>query len=467
METPRPTVEKGVVLFVAATASFLTPFMGSSINIALPSIGREFSADAFSLSWISTAYLVTAAMLLVPFGRFADIHGRKKIFLAGMVGYTIVSLLCGLATSETMLIALRALQGATDALMFATATALVVSAYPPSERGRAIGVNVAAVYGGLALGPFIGGFITQYLGWRSIFFFTAILGLLVIVLTIWKLRAEWAEAAGQKMDIVGSVLYAAALLAVMYGFRLLPNLAAVAVIAAGVACLAAFVLWENRTPNPILEIGLFRNNIVFGLSNLSALINYAATFALTFLLSLYLQYVKGLDPRSAGLVLLAQPVMMSAFSPLAGRLSDRVEPRVVASIGMALSTAGLVLTSFLDAGSTMVHIVVVLAICGLGFALFSSPNTSAIMGSVERRYYGVASATTGAMRLIGQMLSMATAGMIIALYVGKVQITPQNHPAFLAGFRAAFLLFAALCLAGTFASMARGRVHKDAAPSSS
>ena len=165
-------VSKGAVLFVTATASFLTPFMGSSINIALPSIGREFSAGAYSLSWISTAYLVTAAMFLVPVGRLADIHGRKKIFLSGMVGYTIVSLLCGLATSETMLIALRALQGATDALMFATATALVMSAYPPNERGRAIGVNVASVYLGLALGPFIGGLITQYLGWRSIFFFT-------------------------------------------------------------------------------------------------------------------------------------------------------------------------------------------------------------------------------------------------------------------------------------------------------
>ena len=462
-EAPASTVEKGVVLFVAATASFLTPFMGSSINIALPSIGREFAADAFSLSWISTAYLVTAAMFLVPFGRLADIHGRKKIFLSGMVGYTIVSLLCGLATSETMLIALRALQGATDALMFATATALVVSAYPPSERGRAIGVNVAAVYLGLALGPFIGGLITQHLGWRSIFYFTAALGLIVIVLTLWKLKAEWSEAAGQKMDAVGSVLYAVALLAIMYGFRLLPDLAGIIVMVAGAACLAAFVLWENRAANPVLDIGLFRHNVVFGLSNLSALINYAATFALTFLLSLYLQYVKGLDPRTAGIVLLSQPVVMSAFSPLAGRLSDRVEPRVVASIGMALSTAGLVLTSFLNAGSSMAHIVIVLMICGLGFALFSSPNTSAIMGSVERRHYGVASATTGAMRLIGQMLSMATAGMIIALYVGKVQIVPANHGAFLDGFRTAFLLFAGLCLAGIFASLARGRIHTGTA----
>ena len=455
-------VNKGVVLFVTAMASFLTPFMGSSVNIALPTIGREFSADAFSLSWISTAYLAAAAMFLVPVGRFADIHGRRKVFLAGTAGYTFVSLLCGLATSETMLIALRALQGTADALMFATATAIVTSVYPPKERGRALGVNVASVYAGLALGPFIGGLITHYLGWRSIFYFTTVLGLLVIVLTTWKLKGEWAEAAGQKMDGFGAALYAVALLALLNGFRLLPQVSGGFVMLAGIGCLAGLVLWENRAASPMLDMDLFRRNVVFAMSNLSALINYAATFALTFLLSLYLQYIKGMDARAAGLVLLSQPLVMSVFSPLAGRLSDRIEPRVVASTGMAMSAAGLLLTSFLDSASSLVHIVVVLALCGLGFALFSSPNMSAIMGSVERKHYGIASATTGAMRLIGQMLSMATAGMIIALYVGKVQITAANHAAFLNGFRAAFLIFAGLCLAGIFASLARGKLHRSA-----
>ena len=454
---PSP-VSKGVVLFVTAMASFLTPFMGSSINIALPTIGREFSAGAFSLSWISTAYLLAAAMFLVPVGRLADINGRKRIFLAGTAGYTFISLLCGFATSEAMLITLRALQGTADALMFATATAIVTSVYPPKERGRALGVNVASVYAGLALGPFIGGLITHALGWRSIFYFTTALGLSVIALTVWKMKDEWAEAAGQKMDWPGAALYSVTLLAVMNGFRLLPDLSGVIVMAAGILCLAAFVLWENRTAHPVLDMGLFRN-VIFAMSNLSALINYAATFALTFLMSLYLQYSKGLDPqaardRHAGPA--GHPVRLF---PAGRRLADRVEPRVVASAGMAMSTAGLVLTSFLSASSSLIHIVAVLMLCGLGFALFSSPNTSAIMGSVERKHYGVASATTSAMRLIGQMLSMATAGMIIALYVGKVQITADNEAAFLNGFRVAFLIFAGLCLAGIFASLARGRLH--------
>jgi len=455
-------VDRRVVLLVAATAAFLTPFMATSINIALPSIGREFSIDAVTLSWISIAYGLAAAMLLVPLGRMADIRGRRKVFLAGMVGYTVVSFLCTLSSSETMLIALRALQGGTDAMMFGTSTAIVTSVYPPEQRGRALGVVVASVYSGSALGPVIGGFLTQALGWRSIFWLTTLLGTLAVALTLWKMRGEWADARGQKMDVIGSVLYGLGLLGVMYGFRLLPSLNGAWLIVGGTAVLAAFVIRENRTPSPVLDMSLFRRNFVFAFSNLSALINYAATFALSFLLSLYLQYIKGLSPGTAGLIMLAQPVMMAAFSPLAGRLSDRIEPRIVASAGMAMSAAGLFLTAFLNGHSPLAAIVAILLLCGLGFALFSSPNTNAIMSSVPRQQYGVAAATTGVMRLVGQMLSMGIAQLIIALYVGEVELTSPVYPAFLRAFRAGFFLFAGLCCTGILASLTRGNVRETA-----
>lgn len=458
-----PAVDRRVVLLVAATASFLTPFMATSVNIALPSIGREFSIDAVTLSWVTTAYLLAAAVFLVPLGRIADIHGRRKVFLAGMVGYTVVSFLCTLSTSETMLIALRGLQGFTDAMMFGTSTAIVTSVHPPEQRGRALGITVAAVYSGSALGPFLGGFLTQAFGWRSIFWLTTLLGALVVALTLAKMRGEWADARGQKMDVVGSLLYGLGLLGVMYGFRLLPSARGAWPLAAGAIFLAAFVLQERRVTFPVLDMSLFRRNLVFAFSNLSALINYAATYALSFLLSLYLQYVKGLSPRTAGLVLLAQPVMMAVFSPLAGRLSDRVEPRIVASIGMAMTATGLFLTSWLSEGSPLGAIVAILVLCGLGFAAFSSPNTSAIMGSVPRRQYGVASATTGVMRLVGQMLSMGIAALIIALYVGEVQITPAEHAAFLRAFHTGFLVCAGLCLAGVIASLTRGKLRESEA----
>jgi EmrB/QacA subfamily drug resistance transporter len=460
MQPQSGSIDKRVVLLIAAMASFLTPFMATSINIALPTIGSEFSTDAITLSWITTAYLLAAAMFLVPMGRLADIRGRRKIFLAGMIGYTVVSFLCTLATSEAMLIGLRALQGFTDAMMFGTSTAIVTSVYPPEQRGRALGVTVAAVYSGGALGPFIGGFLTQALGWRSIFWLTTLLGLIVIAMTLWKMRGEWADARGQKMDVIGSLLYGAALLGVMYGFRLLPSLDGAGLLIAGSALLAAFVFREGKTSSPVMEVSLFRRNTVFALSSLAALINYAATYAISFLLSLFLQYVKGMSPRDAGLIMLAQPVVMAVFSPLAGRLSDKIEPRIIASAGMSMSATGLLLTSFLGSSTPLPVIALILVLCGFGFALFSSPNTSAIMGSVERRQYGVASATTGVMRLIGQMLSMGIAALIIAIYVGQVQITPAQHAAFLRAFRAAFLLMTALCAVGIAASLARGRVRR-------
>ena len=189
------------------------------------------------------------------------------------------------------------------------------------------------------------------------------------------------------------------------------------------------------------------------------MINYSATFAVTFLLSLYLQYIKGFTPQHAGFILVAQPVVMAVFSPLAGRLSDKIEPRIVASLGMGLSAAGLFLFTFLSPATPVGFIVGGLMLIGFGFALFSSPNTNAVMSSIDRRFYGVGSATLGTMRLTGQMLSMGIATVIFALHIGSARIAPENYPQFLASVRTAFILFAALCFGGIFASLARGKVR--------
>ncbi|HEX2922904.1 MAG TPA: MFS transporter [Chloroflexota bacterium] len=403
-------------------------------------------------------------MFMVPSGKLADTHGRKRIFLYGVIGWTITSLLCGLATSAHILIAFRGLQAVAGAMLFGNATAIVTSVYPPKERGRALGINVAAVYVGLSVGPSLGGVMTQQIGWRSMFFLNAVLGVIIVSLIVTKMKVEWTGTQGEKLDVVGSAIFGLALVAIMYGFSSLPAMLGAWLILLGIACLITFVWWEIRIPNPVLDLRLFRHNIVFALSNLAALTNYAATAAIAFLLSLYLQYVKGLDPQTSGMILLAQPIMMMTFSPLAGRLSDRIEPRIVASAGMTLTTIGLVLLALLNDSSSLEYIVVALLIAGFGFALFSSPNTNAIMGSVDRNYLGVASAMVGVMRSVGQMLSMGLATLIIAVYVGGVQITPESHASFAAGFRLAFIISSALCIAGIFCSMARGKLHAGATP---
>ena len=446
------------VLLATTVASFLTAFMGSSLNIALPTIGKEFAMDAILLSWVPLAFTLAAAMLLVPVGRIADICGRRRIFVYGLAASMVSYLLALVAPSGPALIVVRVLQGIGAALMFATSTAILTSSFSPGERGRVLGINVAAVYTGLSVGPFLGGLLTQNLGWRSIFLFSSVLALVAAVLA-WRIQGEWAEAKGERFDLVGSAVYGFTIVAAMYGLSRLPGWDGVGLLLIGLVSGFAFNAWEKRVENPILNLGLFRRNRVFAFSNLAALINYSATAAVGFLLSLYLQYIKGLGPQSAGLVLVAQPIMQAIFSPMAGRLSDRIESRIVASSGMALTALGLGLLIFLGPATPFPYIIASLMLLGLGFALFSSPNTNAVMSSVEKKLYGVASATLGTMRLTGQMLSLGIAMLLFALFIGRVQIAPQYYPAFLTSMRTAFTIFAALCFGGIFTSLARGNMR--------
>lgn len=452
-------IRKRVVLFIATLSSFLTPFMGSAITVALPSIGREFAVNAVSLGWVNTAYLLAAAMFLVPFGRIADIYGRKKIFTCGMVVFALSLFLSANSTSLPLLVSFQALQGIGGAMIYGTSVAILTSAFPIGERGKVLGINAAATYSGISLGPVLGGVLTERFSWRSIFLAGLFLSLMIIAIVFGKLKGEWAGARGERFDLVGSVIYSISLAAVIYGFSLLPSTFGMLLIFAGGLGLLAFFILETQVKNPVLNVHLFLSNRVFAFSNLAALINYSATFAVSFLLSLYLQYVKGLSPQSAGLVLLAQPVVQAVMSPFSGRLSDRVEPRIVASAGMTLTFAGLLLFAFLNEGTALSLIVANLSLLGLGFALFSSPNTNAVMSSVEKRFYGVASGTLGTMRLIGQTLSMAVAMLILTLYLGEVQITPEQYPLFLEGARTVFRVFSALCFLGVFASLVRGRLR--------
>jgi EmrB/QacA subfamily drug resistance transporter len=450
---------KKTTLLVTTLGAFLVPIMSSSFNIALPSIGKEFAMDAVLLGWVTISFLLSSAIFLVPFGRIADIHGRKKTFLFGFLIYTITSLFCAIATSPAFLIFFRVLNGIGASMTFTTGPAILISIYPPGERGTVLGINVAAVYSGLSCGPFIGGLLTYHFGWRSIFLMNGALGLLITLVTLWKLKGEWTEAKGEKFDVTGAILFSFTLVAIMYGFSQLPGLMGFGSVLLGALGVILFMKWEARAESPIVNMNLFRKNKVFAFSNLAALINYSATFAVSFLMSLYLQLVKGLNPEEAGLVLVSQPLVQAIFSPLAGKLSDRMEPRMIASVGMGLTALGLFLFTFLDQGTSTLFIISSLLLLGFGFGLFSSPNTNAVMSSVENKFYGVASATLGTMRSTGMMFSMGMVMMIFAIYVGQTQITLSPSSLFLKSMKVAFSIFTGLCIAGIFASLSRGRVR--------
>jgi MFS family permease len=319
-----------------------------------------------------------------------------------------------------------------------------------------LGINTASTYLGLSLGPVFGGWLTHDFGWRSIFLVNIPVCVLIVILVTLRLHGEWAEAAGEKFDSGGALLYGCALVSVMLGFSRLPHLLGAVLLFAGILLVGFFVYWENKAASPVLNIELFRTNRVFAFSNLAALINYSATFAVGFFLSLYLQYLNGMNPQRAGFVLIAQPAIMALFSPLAGRLSDKIEPRYVASVGMAFSAVGLFLLTLLHTHRHLGFVMSSLVLLGFGFALFSSPNMNAAMGSVEKKFFGVASASMSTMRLVGQMFSMGIAMMILAVFVGRVQITAANQEDFLLAVRIGFLIFGALCAVGVFASLARG-----------
>ncbi len=451
---------KNIVLFVTIAASFLMPYMGSSMNIALPTIGEELNMSAVALSWVATSYLLSTVIVLLPLGRLSDMLGRKKIFLYGIILYTMASLFCAFSFSSVQLIIFRVLQGIGSAMIYSTAVAILTSLFPKEERGKIMGIYVAAVYIGLSMGPFLGGVFTQYLGWRSVFYLNVPVGIIIATLIIWKVKEEWVEAKGEKFDFVGSVIYGVSLFLLIYGLSRLPEPLGILFVSVGAVGLIAFGLFESRSPSPILQMDLFKNNRVFIFSSLAALINYSATFSVSFLLGLYLQYIKGFTPQMAGAILIAQPAVQALLSPFAGKLSDRIEPLKLSSLGMVVTAVALVFFIFLGEATSLLYIIGTLMILGVGLALFSSPNTNAIMSSVDKKYYGIASGMLATMRVMGQNMSLGITMVVFALVIGNVQITSEYYPQFLMSSRAIFFILSVLCGFGVFFSMARGKMRK-------
>jgi len=446
---------KRISLISVALASFLTPFIGASLNIALPPIGKDFNLNAVTLGWVANSFLLAAAIFLVPFGRLADIYGRKKVFALGVLTFSGASILAGVSNSATLIIASRTIQGLGGAMIAATTVAILTSVFRPGERGKAFGINVSAVYIGLTLGPFLGGILIQHLGWRSIFFFIALAGLLVSALVVLKLKTEWADAKGESFDYTGTVLFGLSLFMIMYGFSTLPGKIAIILLIFGGILIAIFVKHESKIENPVLNVSLFTGNKFFAFSNFAVFFLYSASFAIGFLLSLYLQYVKALSPQTTGLILLSQPLIMALFSPVTGKISDRANPVLIASSGSALVTLGLLSFSFVNGNSSILFIILSLITVGAGYALFSSPNTNALMSSVERKYIGMTSGTLATMRRLGQMTSIAIATLMFSMIIGKNKISAENISLFIKSIRFAFITFTILGIIATVLSLLR------------
>lgn len=448
------------LLFMFSLCSFLTPFIGSSINLALPLIGKEFDMNIVNIGWIASIFFLSNAVFLVPLGRVADLVGRKKIFMAGIITFTLTSFLCSFASSSVFLIAARALQGFGSAMIFGTAMAIMVSTVSPQQRGRAMGINTVGVYLGSSLGPVLGGFITQTFGWRYIFVTAGIVGTIVTIMAFLYLNDthDHAHAKGERFDSIGSILYAIGIIALLRGTTMLPSLAGYATLALGFITLIVFGIVEDYIKHPVFEVRLLLKNRQLLLANIANLLSFCASFAVTFLLSMYLQYSKEMSPQQAGLVLLVSALTMMIFAPIGGRLADKKDTRIIAAFGMGAAATALIVFSLVLSPSTSIYTIALLLFCfGMGVSIFGSPNTHAAMSAVSHRHLGLASSLLGTMRVFGQTVGMGISMLVLSLIVGKVSISREMVPQLIHSIRIVFLIFGILCIGGVFASLARNK----------
>ena len=437
-----------VILLATTLASFLTPFYISMVNIAIPAIGESFTVSTETLAMLSTVYLISSVVFLVPAARLADIFGLRKVFLGGLCLSAIASLAAPFSVSIEMLLACQVLAGIGSAGIISNAIALLSTVYPSSRRGAVIGVAVAGVYLGLTAGPLIGGALTSLCGWQSIYLFALVLCLVTIVMIRVSVRTELFTTPGQPFDLRGSVLYGIVILFLMFGLINLPNLFAVAAIVIGTVLLLIFVRVEDKTEYPVFPIRLFTKNRVFARANVTTMINYGATFAVSFFMSLYLQVIGALTPMEAGVVMIAMPVVQVIFAPIAGKLSDKIGGRVLMVAGLLVTGIGMALFGFIGTEYNQTTIILNLAVVGFGIALFGAPNTNLVLGSVDFRDNGSANSILATMRQMGMVISMAVATCCVMLFTSTEAEFGISASGLVSAMHLTFALGAALSFVG-------------------
>jgi EmrB/QacA subfamily drug resistance transporter len=466
---------KWIVLLITSIGSMMGPLDGSIVNVSLPVIADRLHMDYVSIIWVPAAYLLTLAVLLLIIGRLSDVYGRRRIFIAGFAIFVFGSFLCSIAKSGTELIVFRILQGGGGACIFATGPAIVTDVFPVKERGKALGLNVMAIYIGGALGPTLGGALTYTLGWQSIFWVNIPIGLLIILLSLLILKESHVKK-DQPFDFAGTVTFAMGLISLLValtigesmGWSSLPIISLLVLVF--IAFTLFFFLERQKGSNAMFDISLITHNRIFAAANIAALLNYTAFFATSLLISFYLQRVLGLSTLVTGGILLATPITMAILAPLSGWTSDRIGSRVLSTLGMIVIAIGLLLLSTLRSDSGVEMVTIYLLIMGAGMGLFSSPNTSAIMGAVEKRQLGVASGTLATMRTTGQALSLAITGAVVAtvasskvvssLFIGTdpLEVAVESI-AYIQGMSLAFIVCAVIALIGAVFSVTRGKIH--------
>ncbi len=462
--------ERRFILLTTSIAAFLSPFLSSAIAFAVPKIGESFHLNFYQVSVLPMIFLIPLASFMILFGRLSDDLGRVKIFRSGLLIFAVSSLLAPAIHSYFFLLVMIFFAGLGAAVLSTNSTAIVSYAYSSGGRGFALGINAMSVYLGLTFAPFLGGLLIEFNGWQSIFFLSGPLAICALLMSAASMRrieirgtpgrTNLRQASMFSLFIVLLTTYAA--FGDIFGYLRLVFLPLLSLL-----FLFLFLHYETRSENPIIPPSVFRRNRTFVASNATAFLNYVSTFSIVFVFSIYLQVILHVSPFISGLIILPEPVLMVLLSPVAGKLADRIGSRLIASSGMVIIGTSFLLL-FILVRVTRGDIMILLGIIGVGFGLFSAPNTNSVMGSVRREDSGIASGFLGTMRFTGQMVSIVVATLVLSLYMPRsliigmfsgsiVTITPLFYDSFVNGFRIVMLMSAVLAFIGAVTSLMKNR----------
>lgn len=443
---------ENLILIICTVLSFFIVFAVNAVMVVIPSIATEFHMSNIVQNWVSMIFYLVVAVLSVPAGQISGKYGLKKVTILSIILFIIISVANVLVTSSDQFLACRFILGISLAFINVTSMAMVVSAFNPNERGKALGIIITGVYIGLSLSPVLGGILNYQLGWRSVVLFGVPFMAIILVLLLTNVDDEWITFEDVPIDYKGSIIYGIGMALLIYGFTILNETLGMILIVLGIIFLVIFGLIELKQTHPVFDIKFFKNR-QFLSANFASLCAYLATFAVTTILNYHLQYIKGFDSQFAGIILLGAPLCQVILAPIAGRLSDKYVPQILAAIGMGLGTISLVLFSFLAEGTSLEFLIGAMIVYGIGFGLFSPPNTNVIMSSVPPKDTSVASAAVSTMRTVGQAMSLGILTLVFAFVMGNVPIVEQYYPLLIRSSQITCIICVVLCIASVFASL--------------
>jgi EmrB/QacA subfamily drug resistance transporter len=459
--------QKWWILLTVGIGTFMSALDTSVVNTVLPVIRAGFHVEMATIQWVVTIYLLVVSGFLISFGRLGDLHGHKKVYLTGFLVFVISSALCGMAPTAGWLISFRAVQALGAAMLAANSPAILTANFPSVQRGQALGLQATMTYLGLTIAPSFGGWLTDMISWRSVFYINIPVGFIAILLS-WRFIPDDSEQKiRENFDILGSLLFLTGLITLIFGLNRghiwgWLSIPILATLTMSVLLLSIFFKLQQKRDSPLLDLTLFQNRL-FSVSVVSAFFNYVCIFSIMFLLPFYLLQGRELSPTQAGLILTAQPIIMAIVAPISGTLSDRVGVRIPSVLGLGILSLGLFLLSNLNQFDPIAYVVLALAIAGFGTGTFISPNNSALMGSAPKHRQGIAAGILATARSLGMVIGVGLSGAIFATVSTHYQLL-YPEKAFFIGIQTSFTVSAIIAfLAAILAAIGSRTNHRNRA----